>query len=1297
MKRILKKAAAGLCAAATLLGSTLPAVPELHGVFVPAVTASAAGSTAVLSGDTLTLSGNVVKEDVRAFAENEAVKKVVCAAGTVFPADCSFLFYRFKYAESMDLSKVSTVNVTNMNDMFDECLALRSLDLSSFDTSKTKKMSAMFMHSGLTELDLSHFDTSSVTSMDDMFFDCFNLESVDLSSFDTSDVTKMNGMFYDCDALTELNLSSFDTSKVTDTICMFEGCTALTAILVGSKWSTAKVNSSSGMFNRCTALSGGAGTVYDPEHTDAAYAHIDGGQNDPGYLTNAAATVRLSGDTLILSGNVVKEEVQAYAENEAVKKVVCKPGTVFPADSGKLFYNFNAESFDLSEADTSNVRDMNTMFGWCCNVTALDLSSFDTSNVTNMADMFCWTRKLTSLNISSFDTSKTEYMCRMFAQSALTELDLSHFDTSSVKTIYGMFWDCFNLESMDLSSFDTSNVTDMGGLFRYCDKLTVVDLSSFDTSKVTNMGCMFDRCYALTTIYAGSGWSTASLLDSYYMFCECNALVGGAGTCYDEAHTDGTYARIDCAGTPGDAAAAVPGYFTAVLYPLYINQEQVSGLNAADILGDGTASYNAAARTLILNGLNLNLAEMQTSGIMSSIDGLTIRVTGDSSLAAKYNAICLSADTTITGSGKLTVSSADFACFYLSDGMNLTIRNADLLLSSNTGISGGRGGPLRQGAKSLIIDSSAIQTECTYAAIDGLGEGITLKNCRFADPQNAEVTENSRMIGSRIVTTYSVTADGEIVKNLTVEPVRTLTSSMVTLSKTSFPYTGSAVKVGSYLTVKYNGETLVYGEDFTTSYQNNVNVGVETAKVIIKGIGRFKGSVTKKYTITPKKQAKPTLSMNGTALHVVWKADSTAEGYQVQYCKKSSFTGDTLHTANYGKSVTSCNLSTYPKLGETWYVRVRAYITNGSGTKYGTWSDAASKKLTAAISSVTLSKTQFAYTGSAVKVGSYLTVKCGDTKLTYGTDYTTSYSANTAVGYQTATVTVKGTGKYSGTFTKKYTIYPKKQNKPTLSMDGTVLHVAWTADSSAVGYELEYCQNSSFSTTDASYHTVTYTGKNAVNLSKYPKLGETWYVRVRAFITNNGSTSGTKYGEWSAAASKKLTAAITSVTLSKTEFNYTGSAITVGSYLTVKCGDTKLTYGTDYTTTYTANKNCGVETASVTVKGIGKYSGTFTKKFTIVPAKQAKPALTAVSGGFKAAWTADSNAIGYELVYCKNSSFTGETLHSYVYTATSATLTKYPATGEKWYVKVRAVISSNGTTSGTLYGTYSAVASVTAG
>jgi len=59
-------------------------------------------------------------------------------------------------------------------------------------------------------------NTQNVTSMQQMFQSCTSLQSLDLSGFDTSKVTTMNSMFHSCSSLKELDLSGFDTSKVTD-------------------------------------------------------------------------------------------------------------------------------------------------------------------------------------------------------------------------------------------------------------------------------------------------------------------------------------------------------------------------------------------------------------------------------------------------------------------------------------------------------------------------------------------------------------------------------------------------------------------------------------------------------------------------------------------------------------------------------------------------------------------------------------------------------------------------------------------------------------------------------------------------------------------------------------------------------------------------------------------------------------------------------------------------------------------------------------------------------------------------
>ncbi len=76
---------------------------------------------------------------------------------------------------------------------------------------------------------------------------------------------------------------------------------------------------------------------------------------------------------------------------------------------------------------------------------------------------------------------------------------------------------------------------------------------------------------------------------------------------------------------------------------------------------------------------------------------------------------------------------------------------------------------------------------------------------------------------------------------------------------------------------------------------------------------------------------------------------------------------------------------------------------------------------------------------------------------------------------------------------------------------------------------------------------------------------------------------------------------------------YTGSAIT--PVVTVKDGETTLEKGTEYTVTYSNNTNVG--TATVTVTGIGNYSGTITTTFNIIkatPAYTVPANLTATEG-----------------------------------------------------------------------------------
>ena len=176
-----------------------------------------------------------------------------------------FLFHKlltstnsmFKYCRSLksiDLSSFDTTNVNNMCGMFRECSSLQSIDLSSFNTTNVKSMNEMFCGcSSLQSIDLSSFNIINVNSMNSMFCQCSSLQSIDLSSFNTINVNSMSSMFYGCSSLQSLDLSSFDTTNVKYMNSMFSFCFSLQSVDLSS-FNTINVNSMSYMFQFCRSL-----------------------------------------------------------------------------------------------------------------------------------------------------------------------------------------------------------------------------------------------------------------------------------------------------------------------------------------------------------------------------------------------------------------------------------------------------------------------------------------------------------------------------------------------------------------------------------------------------------------------------------------------------------------------------------------------------------------------------------------------------------------------------------------------------------------------------------------------------------------------------------------------------------------------------------------------------------------------------------------------------------------------------------------------------------------------------------
>ena len=352
-----------------------------------------------------------------------------------------------------NISNLKTDNVTDMSWMFYGCSKLTSLDVSNFKTDKVTDMMGLFSGcSGLKSLDVSNFKTENVTSMSVMFYNCSSLTSLDITNFKTDKVTSLGGMFNGCSGLKILDLSNFKTDKVSDMSYLFYGCTDLSTIFVGNDWSTASVTNSSDMFTDCTNLVGGRGTVYDPNHIDAGYAHIDEGTTNPGYLTDKNAPA--------------PTEPEPYAVYE---------------------YNTLTFYYDNRKGEERGgwvMWDVNEERRWNTAAQEINTVVFDESfaNYTALTSTSNWFRDFMNLT---------------------TITGITNLKTDNVTDMSNMFYNCSSLTSLDLSGFNTAKVTNIEQMFYGCESLLSINISNFNTSNVTSRNWLFAECHSLASIQAG--------------------------------------------------------------------------------------------------------------------------------------------------------------------------------------------------------------------------------------------------------------------------------------------------------------------------------------------------------------------------------------------------------------------------------------------------------------------------------------------------------------------------------------------------------------------------------------------------------------------------------------------------------------------------------------------------------------------------------------------------------------------------------------------------------------------------
>ena len=338
-----------------------------------------------------------------------------------------------------------------------------------------------------------------------------------------------------------------------------------------------------------------------------------------------------------------------------------------------------------------------------------------------------------------------------------------------------------------------------------------------------------------------------------------------------------------------------------------------------------------------------------------------------------------------------------------------------------------------------------------------------------------------------------------------------LANSTVTLSKTSYTYTGKKLTPG--VTVKLGGKTLTKGTDYTVAYKNNLNAG--TAKVTVTGKGKYTGSATANFTIKPVKLSdtsvidlyvEDTLYYTGKAqapyyivkndniwYYLVPGTDFTLSGnkkatsigtYKLVFTGKGNYTGTVTRKYSIKKKRTStiyCGKASYSKrLGDAQF-DLEAYGYDGWDT--------------------------YQYYD--------LTYKSSNTKV--ATVNTWGIVTLKGIGKATITIKLPGDYEYNGA-TKKVTITVKKPTVKATSISkltnvkGKKMTVKWKKRAGITGYQIQYTLNKKFKK-GVKKITVKKAKTTKKTIAKL-KLKKKYFVRIRTYRTIYGKKY---YSKWSGA------------------------------------------------------------------------------------------------------------------------------------------------------------------------------------
>ena len=488
--------------------------------------------------------------------------------------------------------------------------------------------------------------------------------------------------------------------------------------------------------------------------------------------------------------------------------------------------------------------------------------------------------------------------------------------------------------------------------------------------------------------------------------------------------------------------------------------------------------------------------------------------------------------------------------------------------------------------------------------IEGIVDGENVEFKVTGSQTNKGTSKNTYSLkwnGSAIETNYKLEKEsiGDLtVTEQTIDPGKDPDNpnpnySGVTINNPSNSvYDGKEHKWSPAVTDK-EGNALVEGTDYTVEYSTSDFTNVTgTITVTITGIGNYTGTVTRTYEITPKAYTVTTESAkkvyDGTALIAGGKIEGIVDGENVEFKVTGSQT-------NKGTSKNTYSLKWNGSAIETNYKLEKESIGDLTVTEQTIDPGKDPDNPNPNYSGVTINNpSNSVYDGKEHKWSPAVTDKEGNA-LVEGTDYTVEYSTSDFTNVTgTITVTITGIGNYTGTVTRTYEITPKAYTVTTESakkvydgtaltaggkiegiVDGEVVVVHTTGSQTEVGstpntYKLEWKKASSknYKLKEDSIGTLTVT-EQTIDPGKDPDNPNPNYSGVTINNPSNSVYDGKEH-KWSPAVTDKE-----------------GNA---------------LVEGTDYTVEYSTSDFTNVTgTITVTITGIGNYTGTVTRTYEITP------------------------------------------------------------------------------------------------